>query len=339
MVGREPRFVEYNAESPAGIGFTDSLSEIFLDLPGMRRWDHTARLDRFHGRRHLFETLLWAFHQWGGAGMPTIAVIDWENVMTRRDFELCAEYFRDQGAATVICDPRRLEYRGGRLWLGNRAISLVYRRVLLHELLERADEAHGLLQAYRDGAVCMVNSPRSKLLHKKSMFALLTDRQLGLALTEEEEDVINATVPWTRIAAEGPTTYGGRRVDLVQFVLAEQERLVLKPFDDYGGKGVVLGWEVTPEEWRGALEAAVNSRYVVQERVPIPCAEFPFWQGGGPSGGSGSVAVAPLLLDTDPLLFRGRLGSVLTRISGSALLNVSAGTGSTTPTFVVEERG
>jgi hypothetical protein len=49
----------------------------------------------------------------------------------------------------------------------------------------------------------------------------------------------------------------------------------------------------------------------------------------------GSMEIVPLMVDTDPLLFDGRLGGILTRISGSPMLNVTAGSGSTTPTFVV----
>jgi hypothetical protein len=159
MVGEEPRFVEYNAESPAGIGYTDCLSEVFLQLPAMRKWHLIDRADRFDGRQQLLDTMLWAHQQWGGSDTPTMAIIDWEDVMTARDFELCADVFRAQGVPTVICDPRRLEYRHGTLWLGEDKISIVYRRCLLHELLDHAAEAQALLQAYRDGAVCMVNTP------------------------------------------------------------------------------------------------------------------------------------------------------------------------------------
>ncbi len=330
MLDDKPRFVEYNAESPAGIGYTDCLTDIFAELPAMRAWEHKRRVQRFHGRRHLLETLLWAYHTWGGTGTPSIAVIDWENVSTRRDFELCSVHFQDQGIPTIICDPRSLEYRGGRAWSGSQEITLVYRRVLLHELLENATEADQLLQAYRDGAICMVNSPRSKLLHKKSLFALLSDRQLGLELSREEEDMVEATIPWTRLVRAGESTYHGDAIDLTRFVLAEQERLVFKPVDDYGGRGVVLGWEVTPDVWEKSLEQAMQQHYVVQEKVPVPEEQFPVWE-------SNSVSLIPFLLDTDPLLFRGQVGSVLTRISGSALLNVSAGTGSTTPTYMVQE--
>lgn len=330
MVGEAPRFVEYNAESPAGIAYSDILSDIFLELPAVRTWEHASRLRAFEGRRCLLDTLLWAFQQRGGSGTPTIAIVDWENVITKRDFELCAEYFRASKVATHITDPRRFAYRDGRLWLGDTIIDLVYRRVLLHELLDHAQEVRPLLNAYREGAVCMVNSPRSKILHKKAVFALLSDRGMGLEVNVAEAAVIEQTIPWTRLVTSGETEYHGQQVNLFTCIQEHQRDLVLKPVDEYGGRGVVLGWEVDAREWRDAIERAEREEYVVQERVPVPQAEFPVWEDGKPD-------LVSLMLDTSPLLFRGKMGSILTRLSGSALLNVSAGAGSTVPTFVLEE--
>lgn len=323
-----PRFVEYNAESPASIGFCDCLTDIFLQLPVMQRLDGRDSVERFETRRHLLDTLLWAYSEWGGTGTPTIAIVDWDDVVTRRDFELCGDFFREHGVRTRIADPRRLRYEHGTVWLDDERITLVYRRVLLHELLEHADEAAPLLGAYRDGAVCLVNSPRSKMLHKKATMALLSDPDSGMTLSDDDRRLVERTIPWTRRVAHGATTYAGTRVDFASFVLANRERLVLKPSDDYGGKGVVLGWEVSEEEWARAIEASEDKPSVVQERVEVPREQFPAWR-------DGAVDFMSLLVDTDPLLFRGRVGGTLTRVSGSALLNVSAGTGSTTPTFVV----
>lgn len=332
MVGTRPQFIEYNAESPAAIGFCDILSHIFRRLPSMQEWEQARSMRGFGMRRHLLDTLLWAYRERGGEGTPSVAITDWKQVITRRDFELCADYFRTNGVPAVIADPRELEYRGGKLWAGERHITLVYRRVLLHELLDKADEAAGLLQAYRDGAICMVNSPRSKLLHKKALFALLTDGRLDLPLTEEERDVVETCIPWTRLMKPGRTTYRGREIDLERFVVDSQERLVLKPADDYGGKGVILGWETSPDAWARAIETSQERLHVVQERVPMPQGRFPVWDGNG-------LAIETLLVDTDPMLFRGVMGGILTRMSSSTLLNVSAGTGSSAPTFVVPEQG
>ena len=176
----------------------------------------------------------------------------------------------------------------------------------------------------------MVNSPRSKLLHKKAVLALLSDQALDLDVTREEQMVVDATVPWTRLVVDETTTYEGRRVNLVELLRANQDRFALKPVDDYGGRGVVLGWDTDPEQWQREIGNALESHYVVQERVEVPSEEFPAWK-------EDALALVPLLVDTDPLLFRGELGGVLTRISGDPLLNVTAGTGSTTPTFMVSE--
>jgi hypothetical protein len=126
----------------------------------------------------------------------------------------------------------------------------------------------------------------------------------------------------------GATTYQGETRDLLGLMLTLQDRFALKPVDDYGGRGVVLGWDSSEVEWRRALEEAVDQPFIVQERVTVPQAEFPVML-------EGSMELVPLMVDTDPLLFDGRLGGILTRISGSPMLNVTAGSGSTTPTFVV----
>jgi hypothetical protein len=327
MVGDQPKFVEYNAESPASIGYCDCLTEVFEASPGMRAWVHRGTLQRFNVRRALLDSLVWAYRERGGTGAPVVAIVDWDDVLTKRDFELCAEYFRESSIRTVVTDPRRLTYRGGQVLCGDERITLVYRRVLLHELLERADEAEPLLRAYREGAVCMVNSPRSKLLHKKAVFALLSDEMLGLDITDEERLVVDSTVPWTRLVVEGTTSYEGQSTDLIELLRANQDRFALKPVDDYGGRGVSLGWDTEPEKWQRDIEDALQKHYVVQERVEVPSEEFPTWK-------DDALEMIPMLVDTDPLLFRGEVGGILTRISGDPLLNVTAGTGSTTPTFV-----
>ena len=63
----------------------------------------------------------------------------------------------------------------GVLRRGTFEINMVYRRLGVQEFLIRFDLTHPLVQAYRDRAVCVVNSFRSELAHKKAMFGLLTD--------------------------------------------------------------------------------------------------------------------------------------------------------------------
>ena len=76
---------------------------------------------------------------------------------------------------------------------------------------------------------------------------------------------------------ERKTTYGEVPVDLIPFILKYQERFVLKPNDDYGGRGIVLGWQTNTSGWEQAVEEALKTPYVVQERVPIPEEPYPAW--------------------------------------------------------------
>jgi hypothetical protein len=108
--------------------------------------------------------------------------------------------------------------------------------------------------------------------------------------------------------------------------------LVLKPNDEYGGKGVVLGWNTDSSAWGAAVRAALDEPWVVQQRVQVPTEPFP-------SLSDGSLRITDRLLDTAPFICHGDyVSGCLTRISTDPLLNVTAGGGSTVPTFVIEAR-
>ena len=76
-------------------------------------------------------------------------------------------------------------------------------------------------------------------------------------------------MPWTRHLTEAKVTRDGRTVDLPRYVRENRERLVLKPNDEYGGKGVFLGAEMTDADWEAALAESLRSAYVVQEKVEL----------------------------------------------------------------------
>ena len=70
----------------------------------------------------------------------------------------------------------------------------------------------------------------------------------------------------------------------------------------------------------------------MQQRVPIP--EEPY-----PSIVDGRLQIFDRMLDTAPFIFYGNyVDGCLTRLSTDPLLNVSAGGGSSVPSFIVEKR-
>lgn len=329
----ELRFTEYNAETPAGTAYNDVLSEVFCTLPPMRAFLRDYAVRPLPARHCVLHALLECHQHWGGRGeAPRVAVLDWREVPTYSEFVLFEDYFRAQGVECVIVDPRDLEYRNGRLVAGDFHITLLYKRVLLSELVDRVGLDHAVFRAVRDGTVCMVNPFRCKILHKKASLAVLSDERNAVLFTAQEQEAIARHIPWTRRVEERRTLHAGRSVDLIPFVLEHREHLVLKSNDEYGGKGIVLGWETDHAGWEGTVLAALDHPTVVQERVSVPREPYPSLAGG-------RVQIIDRMLDTDPFIFHGRrVDGCLTRLSTAPLLNVTAGGGSTVATFIVEPR-
>ena len=328
----EARLTEYNGETPAGIGYGDALAEIFLDLPVMHRFLAAHDVRMLPAQHGVLRVLLDAWRQWGGTGTPRIGILDWKEVPTASEFVLFQRYFESRGFACEIADPREVELRGGRLLAPGGPIPLIYKRVLLSELVERGGIDHPVIRAVQQRAACMVNPFRCKLLHKKASLAVLSDERNAGWFSAGEAAAIAAHVPWTRVVEERRTEYAGGPVDLVPFIREARERLVLKPNDEYGGKGIVLGWDVTAAEWDIALAGALAADFIVQERIAIPSEPYP-------SCVDGAAVFADRILDTAPFAWSGGyMDGCLTRLSTAALVNVTAGGGSQVPTFVVERR-
>ncbi len=324
------QFVELNAETPAGSAYAERLADVFLQMPIVRRFQERYHLKRFRTQERLLETLLGCYREAGGkAERPTIAVVDYEDVPTRVEHHMVAEFFAAHGCSSLVCDPRHLAYEGGKLVHDGKVIDLVYKRLLVNEFLDRVSELQPLLRAVRERAVVMVNPFRCKPIHKKAIFAVLTDDELQPLFTEAERAAIRAHVPWTRRVREGKTTRHGETVDLPAFILRERETLVMKPNDEYGGKGVFIGWETSGAEWARALQEALRTPYVVQQRVELRRQAFPEL---GPE-----LRFRDFVVDLDPYVFDGEVEGFLTRLSGTSLANVTSG-GGQVPAFLVEPR-
>jgi hypothetical protein len=324
------QFVELNAESPAGIAYADELAQLFLSLPVVKRFEQRWKLRRFRSRERVLETLLNCYRESGGqAAKPCIAIVDYEDVPTRTEHHLFREFFEAHGHPSLVCDPRHLEYEGGRLRHQGQVIDIVYKRLLVNEFLEKVSELQALLQAAKDRAVVLVNPFKCKPIHKKAIFAVLTDDELQHLFTDAERAAIAAHVPWTRRVSEGHTLRGGQRIDLPEFIRKNRETLVMKPNDEYGGKGVFIGWETSEAEWEQALHTALSSSYVVQGKVELARQPFPQL--------TPKLEVRDLVVDLDPFVFEGEVEGFLTRLSGSSLANVTSGAGQV-PAFLVEPR-
>jgi glutathionylspermidine synthase len=324
LAGDMVKFLEFNADSPAGIGYTDVLEE------GLRR---TIALPRVAGEfdtayepmlPFLIETLRDAYGAMrAGRGegpempeTPRLALVDVPSSPSVPEFRIICAAAERAGIEAIHPTTDELSYDGSVLRAGGEPVHLVYRRALIDDLSEG-----DLTAAYRDGAVCVVNPPRARVANNKKLMALLEDPRFAGLVEPREAEVIAATVPWTRILRPGRVTYGQWVVDLLDFVSDNRSRLVLKPASEYGGHDVALGIETEQGEWDRIIEEhAEVGDFIVQEYVPVPEEMFPTVE-------DGHVQMRLKHFNINPFGIGGRYAGMITRISDRAVINVSAGGG------------
>jgi Glutathionylspermidine synthase preATP-grasp len=317
----EVKFLEFNADSPAGIGYTDVLYEGLrraIDLPSVRAEFETAYTPMLP---LVIETLLGAYRELRSERSdlpetPRLALVDVEGSPSVPEFRIICAAARAKGIEALWGTLDDVAYDGTRLSVRGEPVHLVYRRALLEDLPEG-----DLIAAARDRRAAVVNPFRARVANNKKLFALLQDPRFAYLVEERERRVIDETIPWTRVLRPGRTSYGEWVVDLLQFVSDNRERLVLKPASDYGGHGVSLGMETDQSRWDALIEEHVeDGDFVVQEYVPVPEEMFPTVE-------DGHVQMRLKRFNINPFGIGGRYAGMITRISDQAVINVTAGGG------------
>ena len=329
------RFFDYNADTPAGVAFGEALDDMFYDAPPVKEFRRKHTLTRIGGTKYLLSALLRAYKEFGRKTKPRphIAIVEFKQPFQTSEsgeFLLLAEFFRREGYQTEVVSPDQLEYRNGVLRHGDFTIDLVYRRIRVHEFLVRFDLMHPLVRAYRDGAVCVVNSFRSELAQKKAMFDLLTDESITGGFPLAERRAIKEFIPWTRVVTAAQTTYEGQKVDLPEFILKNREKLVLKPNDDSTEFHAFAGSETDDAGWDRALKQAMRTPYVVQESVAPFVSSFPVYQ-------YGSMQYKDMRVDVQPHTFLGKVHGCSSWISADAPSGFTSISG-LAPTYILDTK-
>jgi hypothetical protein len=326
------QFVSHNADAPAGVVYGDMLADLFYDAPPVKEFRKKYKLSKVGGTKYLLSALLKAYKDFGGkTKKPRIAIVEFRQPFQSAEsseYTLLAEMFAREGCPTEIASPDQLEYRNGVLRKGEFAIDIVYRRVRLQEFLIRFDLSHPLVRAYKDRAVCMVNSFRSELGRKKAVFDLLTDDAVTHGFPAVEKRAIKDFIPWTRMVQAAKTTYRGHTVDLPEFVMKHRTKLVLKPNDDSAELNSFRGAETDDLGWEKALRQAMRVPYVVQEVAEPAHAVFPLMQ-------YGSLMMKEMQIDVHPHSFLGKVHGCSSWLSVAGSSGFSTLTG-LAPTFLLE---
>jgi hypothetical protein len=187
-------------------------------------------------------------------------------------FEESARRFGIEVERTML-DAVQLDDSSGRVLANGRHVDLVLRLFFSADVPAESAGLGILSRAVRTGAAHLYTSEASTLASSKVVLAWLYD---DLALFgPRDRSVIRKHLPWTSLlstvlADDGPV----KRED----VLRAKDRLVLKPANGHGGKGVVFGSKISAGAWRETVRdlEPESGQWVVQRRVVPDPVHIPF---------------------------------------------------------------
>jgi uncharacterized circularly permuted ATP-grasp superfamily protein len=244
-------------------------------------------------------------------------------------FEHC---YLAQQMGIELCEGTDLLVRDERVYMrtigGLERVDVIYRRVgddfLDPEVFnpESVIGCRGLMRAWRAGNVALVNAPGAGVADDKLVYSYVPE----LIRYYLGEEAILPNVPTYRLFDDKQRRH----------VLDDLRRFVVKPANESGGYGVVVGSKASGEELercRAAVEADPRN-FIAQPIVQLSTAPTLC-----------AAGIEPRHLDLRPFILSGADGYVtrggLTRVAlrkGSLVVNSSQGGGSK-DTFIVETRG
>lgn len=326
------QFMEYVADAPLGMAYSEILSNLFLELGPVKELKKKYHLTKLPGVKAMLAAMLKAYKGFGAKKVPNIAIVEFKQPfqsIESAEYHILAEAIRRLGYSCEVVNLDQIEYKNGILRRGDYQINLVYRCVKVQEFLVRYDLTHPLVRAYREHAVCMVNSFRAELARKKAIFDLLTDETITSSFPAAERRVIRETIPWTRMVGQTSTTSpANKKIELVEFIQKNRQSLILRPNDGDTDQHEYRGWETDDASWDRAVKTALRYPYVVQERTEPAVSQFPVYQ-------YGSMSIQNLRVDVHPHSMLGKVQGCSSWISPVESNKFSTLHG-IAPTFVLE---
>ena len=255
-------FCEINTDGTSAMNEDRLQDEFILDNPAhqeMRRRYHFQTFELFDSWVRTFIEIYRTYDR--QVEHPNIAIIDFLDTGTLREFQEFARHFQRAGYDCEICDIRELKFEDGRLISPTgHVIDAIYRRAVTTDIMEHQEEVQPFLEAVRHGACFMAGAFCTQVVHHKYLFHILHLERTMQFLTEEERAFIQEHVPRTCPFNQEYITK--------EEVIRERERFILKPDDSYGSNGVHAGVEHSREEWEQIVDEAYGKEFICQEYVP-----------------------------------------------------------------------
>ncbi len=192
----------------------------------------------------------------GRRSNPHVAIVDFLDKAYLPEFYEFEKRFKKYGYPVKICDITKLEYKNGLLYDNEGwRIDIIYRRAVTVDVMRELDNCRDFINAYTDGNVCVIGGFRTQIIHHKALFYILRDDMTKSILTDDENKLIEAHIPYTSKLKDAD----------FDRILSHKDSYIIKPSDSYASRGVFAGIDCTKKEWKSLLSERISGDYIVQE--------------------------------------------------------------------------
>lgn len=279
--GEQFRLLEFNVGSEiGGIDRSGAIPALLAGAAGLRAFTAEHRLAYHDTGRLVAEALRAAARPVAPQGAPVVALLEGPGGLARfgPGWQALAQLMRGLGLDFLVSEVNALRRRGDRLAVDGRTVDLVLRCFTVEEVLAHSDgEAmlEPLLRAHDAGTTVLWTPLESQLFDSKGCLALLWKLRRQGGLAAQDAALVDRLLPDTRALPRGFDRDGraaraaaaGPPPDLLEYCMEYRQELILKPFSESGGEGIVAGWEVDEARWRRALADTGGEGAVVQRRA------------------------------------------------------------------------
>ena len=248
----EVKFCEFNADGSSGM---NENREITHSIESTRTYQEFASRHRVR-TCELFdawvEKFIAIYHSSERAKQnPRFAICDYLDHGVMDEFRMFARLFEQRGYDCTVADVRELSFDGQTLRdKDGLPIDAIWRRSVTNDVIEFWDESQALISAVRAEKVLLIGSFAGHIVHDKQIFKALYDPATKALLTDEENDFVARTVPFT-------TFLDSRFVDLDD-VRANKDKWIIKPTDHYGADNVHAGCFFEQDQWEQLIDKFAN---------------------------------------------------------------------------------
>jgi hypothetical protein len=277
--------LELNATIPAMEAYSDAAARAWIEtmarLAELTAAQTEALVQANGSNAEELRQSIVAHSDFAASSRPSIGIIHRASDSQLRELQALVRAFEKAGHVVRLAPAEEVSLNtAGRATLGSFVPDILYR----HIFARRMPEGSVLERIARGETNSRLQNPVNGQFEVKGLLAELVrivaeDNGAGLNLTAEELHTVKNVVPWTRLLSDSPGLgpNGERVSSLAEFVAADPAQFVLKKSWDYGGKSVLLGFDVLAtsgaEFWRAKVKEALTDgpgAWVVQKLVASP---------------------------------------------------------------------